>query len=314
MKPLFVTVDTEGDNLWQNPSNDCIKTENVFGLIKFQELCEKYGVIPIYLTDFEMVLDSRFVDYFKDKVKSNLCEIGIHPHARNIPPVIEFQEIPKGGAYLIEYPNDIMSLKFKTLKNKLESCFETKIKTHRAGRWALNKEYISILQDNGILFDCSVTPGINWQKCLGITGKIGGSDYSNYSNGAFDLEGTSIREFPVSIFRNRILFFAQKVTLKNVIKSAISLIKRRFVWCRPLNFGNLSDLKWCVRNVANSDLEYLEFMIHSSELMPGCNPNFVTDKDVNLLFKNIEQFFVYALKHGFEPHTFSSWQQNVNKQ
>lgn len=41
-KPAFlITIDTEGDNLWQN--HDRIATENTRFLPRFQALCEKYA-------------------------------------------------------------------------------------------------------------------------------------------------------------------------------------------------------------------------------------------------------------------------------
>ncbi|MDR8263551.1 deacetylase, partial [Acinetobacter baumannii] len=50
--PAFlITIDTEGDNLWQK--HDSITTENARYLPRFQQLCEKYGFKPVYLTNYE---------------------------------------------------------------------------------------------------------------------------------------------------------------------------------------------------------------------------------------------------------------------
>ena len=75
MIPFFITIDTEGDALWDDPSIDQIKTENSLWIPKFQELCEKYGFIPIWLTDYEMIEDDRYVDYIKEKAHQGLCEV-----------------------------------------------------------------------------------------------------------------------------------------------------------------------------------------------------------------------------------------------
>lgn len=54
--PAFlITIDTEGDNLWQK--HDSITTENARYLPRFQQLCEKYGFKPVYLTNYEMAID-----------------------------------------------------------------------------------------------------------------------------------------------------------------------------------------------------------------------------------------------------------------
>ena len=54
-KPAFIiTIDTEGDNLWQN--HRVIKTENARYLARFQALCERFGFKPVWLTNYEMAV------------------------------------------------------------------------------------------------------------------------------------------------------------------------------------------------------------------------------------------------------------------
>ena len=50
MKKVFlITIDTEGDNLWNvSDIHQDITTENAKYLFRFQELCEKYGFIVRY--------------------------------------------------------------------------------------------------------------------------------------------------------------------------------------------------------------------------------------------------------------------------
>lgn len=45
MKTFLITVDTEGDNLWQWKPGEKITTENSLFIPRFQELCEKYGLL-----------------------------------------------------------------------------------------------------------------------------------------------------------------------------------------------------------------------------------------------------------------------------
>ena len=53
MRPAFlITIDTEGDNLWAAP--EAITTENSRWLPRFQQLCERFGFQPTYLTDYEI--------------------------------------------------------------------------------------------------------------------------------------------------------------------------------------------------------------------------------------------------------------------
>lgn len=40
-------------------------------------------------------------------------------------------------------------------------------------------------------------------------------------------------------------------------------------------------MKYILQRVMDSDEEYAEFMIHSSELMPGGSPSFRTETNIN---------------------------------
>jgi hypothetical protein len=45
---------------------------------------------------------------------------------------------------------------------------------------------------------------------------------------------------------------------------------------------------------AEHDNSYLEFMLHSSELMPGGHPRLQTDADVDRMYRCIEGLFDYV--------------------
>ncbi len=81
-KPAFIiTIDTEGDNLWQN--HRVIKTENARYLARFQTLCERFGFKPVWLTNYEMAVEPVFIEF---------CERGHSPGAgrgRNASPCLE---------------------------------------------------------------------------------------------------------------------------------------------------------------------------------------------------------------------------------
>ena len=175
-KFFFITVDTEGDNLWSMPS--VVTTQNALFLERFQRLCNRYGFYPIYLTNYEMEHDEAYVEFGRHYLQRELCEIGMHLHAWNMPPKFELIRGPKyHNAYLIEYPVEIMEEKIKLLTDELEDTFQTKIISHRAGRWATNRRYFELLEKYGYKVDCSVTPYVDWSRHVGYTEGSGGSDY-----------------------------------------------------------------------------------------------------------------------------------------
>ena len=65
MKYFIITVDTEGDNLWHYKKGQKITTENTLFIPRFQELSNKYGFKPVWLTNYEMSCDDRYVEFIK---------------------------------------------------------------------------------------------------------------------------------------------------------------------------------------------------------------------------------------------------------
>lgn len=286
-KSFIITVDTEGDNGWGYHDGDVVKTENTLYIPRFQELCEKYSFKPVYLTNYEMICDDRFVGYIKPKALAGLCEIGIHVHAWNNPPLCALDRNYGGNPYLIEYPADIMRKKFAVTYNLIKERIGIAPVSHRAGRWVMNDEYFRILEEFNILVDCSVTPGISWAKSPGAT-VAGGSDYSLEKNSVKKVG--SVLEVPVTIAPMRSGTGSPRTRIKY-------LLKGRKVWLRPA-VTSIDDMKKIVKQFASSD--FVEFMIHSSELMPGCSPFFKDETSIEQLYSDMDELFLYARKKGYD--------------
>ena len=165
--PAFlITIDTEGDNLWQK--HDSITTENARYLPRFQQLCEKYGFKPVYLTNYEMAIDPFYIEFAKDVIARGTAEIGMHLHAWNSPPTDPLTDDDwRHKPYLIEYSDAAMREKVAYMTHLLEDTFQTKMVSHRAGRWAFDERYARLLVEHGYLVDCSVTPRVNWKTAKG---------------------------------------------------------------------------------------------------------------------------------------------------
>src|SRR5690349_5680625 len=129
--PAFlITIDTEGDNLWQKPRT--ITTRNAAYLPRFQALCERHALRPTYLTDWEMVNCPRFHAFARDALLRRACEIGMHLHAWNSPPIVALTEDDYlHQPYLIAYPEPQIRDKVKVLTCKLEETFGVKMLSHR---------------------------------------------------------------------------------------------------------------------------------------------------------------------------------------
>lgn len=289
MKYFIITVDTEGDNLWSYTKGSEVQTQNAFFIPRFQELCEKYGFKPVYLTNYEMINSFDYVEYIKPKVLTGKCEIGIHVHGWNNPPFYNLNGKYEGNAFLVEYPDNIMEEKFKLTYDLIVKAIGKKPRSHRAGRWVMDERYFKLLEKYDISIDCSFTPSVSWIKTKGESRNYG-CDYTHVPCKAHKIG--NVLEVPMSIIKSRRIF--NYPNIKSVVKQ---VLRGKNIWLRPAS-SSLEEMKWLVNSNPNKD-NYVEFMVHSSELMPGGSPYFETKDDIDKLFSTLDELFTYAVNKGF---------------
>ena len=295
---FLISIDTEGDDQWSWLPGKEITTNNSRFLPRFQELCEKFGFKPTYLTNYEMAEDKRFAGYMKPKALEGLCEIGMHLHAWNCPPDFDLKTskpAKEGQApYLIEYPYEIMEQKIETMTRLLSDIFETEITTHRAGRWAMDERYFTLLEKNGFKVDCSVTPGVNWQSCRGYGDGSFGSDYTSEPEKPHTVG--NILEVPMTV-RSLRMMPAKKTGTPRELLGRIHgfLAAKHETWMRP-NGKNLDEMIHLADHCKREGDGYVMFMIHSSELMPGGCWRFDSEEAIEKLYGDMEKLFSHVSK------------------
>ena len=316
MKYFIITIDTEGDNLWDYRLEETITTKNAYFIPRFQALCEKYNFKPVYLVNYEMAQDEYFIDFAKNILQSRNCEIGIHLHAWNNPPYYELRQGSNayGLPYLIEYPKNVMEDKFNFLYELLKTKFNTDIVSHRSGRWAMNQDYFDILIDHNIKIDCSITPHVSWKNAKGLSPNSKGSDYIKSSEVPFIVKHNSkeqtLMEIPVTIrkFRHFAVDIPRLMHPKYFISTIMNIINGKPIWLRPKG-NNLSEMLSLINFLQKSESSYLMFMLHSSELMPGGSPTFKTAESVETLYDHLNRIFNLVSKN-FQGITLNDYYQN----
>lgn len=316
-RPFFlITIDTEGDNLWARPRE--ITTRNAEFLPRFQALCERHGFRPTYLVNYEMAISPVFRELGHDLLARRAAEIGMHLHAWNSPPLL-----PLTGddlwhqPYLAEYPEAVVRAKVDFMTGLLEDTFGAKMTSHRAGRWRLSPAYARSLAACGYLVDCSVTPHVSWRNKKGDPKGRGGSDYSLYPETAYfmDLDDPSrpgdsrLLEVPVTIlsFRRPLMRL-----MPSAFRSA-SIVKRlidRLLpadWMMPTRY-NAQRMPNVLPRALELGRPYVEFIMHSSEFMPGGSPAFFSDAEVERLYERLEQLFEAAAR-SLRPATLSEYRE-----
>ncbi|MDE9550810.1 polysaccharide deacetylase family protein [Xenorhabdus bovienii] len=295
-KPAFIiTIDTEGDNLWQN--SDKISTENTRYLPRFQNLCERFGFKPVWLTNYEMAMDDSYIEFAKDVIARNTGEIGMHLHAWNSPPIIPLTVDDMGyKPYLIEYPKDQIKAKVDFMTHLLEEKLQTKMLSHRAGRWAFNEYYAQLLVEYGYQVDCSVTPKVNWHFTKGDPNGDGGTDYSRFPAHAYFMDLQDIaKEGDSSLLQVPMSIQYKHSPVMNFIKQKYDHLRGKHRspsvnWLRPKG-GNLEQMKKVVQQTLADGCDYVEFMLHSSEFMPGGSPTFKDEAQIEQLYQDLEGLF-----------------------
>lgn len=307
-RSFIITIDTEADNQWD--VNHPITTENARYLPRFQELCEKYGFKPVWLTNYEMANDDFFVSYMKPKQDKGLCEIGMHLHAWYTPPQYSLEKINDNREYLIEYPYDIMEEKISTMTEILTEKFGKTPVSHRAGRWAMDDRYFKLLSKYGYKVDCSVTPGMDWSRHLGATG-VGGSNYIDYPITPYFHE-SGILEVPLTIRMLHMFDIKRINTPRSLLSEVKKLMIGRIQWLRQDNAISENGNLYLVDKMNKENTDYMMFMIHSSELMPGGNPTFRDNYDIELLYDMLNHLFIRISSIGFKGKTLAEYVKDFN--
>ncbi|MGH8736439.1 MAG: deacetylase [Burkholderiales bacterium] len=295
--PFIVTIDTEGDDLWSKPRE--ITTRNAAYLPRFQALCERFGFKPVYLTNYEMATCATFVEFARDVLARDAGEVGMHLHAWNSPPLVpltgdDFRFQP----FLIEYPEPVMREKIRTLTRLLEDRFGCQVVSHRAGRVAFDGRYAAMLLDEAYCVDCSVTPGVDWRPTWGDPAGNGGTDYSSFPGRPYFVDPQDISrpaakgllEVPVTIRPSALYLRAPWVYRIPLLRRVANRASPGLSWLNPAE-NRLDAMLRAARGARREGVYHLEFMLHSSELMPGGSPSYRDRSSIERLYEQLEVLF-----------------------
>jgi len=179
--------------------------------------------------------------------------------------------------------------------------------------------YARALLEHGYIVDCSVTPHVSWKPYLGDPAGQGGPDFTRAPEGEYfvDLDdvarpgGSRLLEVPVTIFASSKAAerVRRRLPERSLARAAWNRAFPAASWLRP-GFSTLRRMLGIVDRAVRERRSYAEFIIHSSELMPGGSPNFPRERDVERLFADMEQVFSYSQRH-FCGRTLTSFARCV---
>jgi len=311
---LIITVDTEADNEWKNIKN--LSTKNIAYLSKFQVLCQKYNIPPTYLVTYTVAQDKQAVNMLFKWQKDGVAEIGAHLHPWANPPFFEMDEYQ---SFPSELHPAIIKKKLEILTKTIEEKFKQKPTSYRAGRWGFGENQLKILKDLGYLVDCSVSPKVSWKKYIGKSGGEGGPDFRLYSVKPF-FWSNGLLEVPMTIVFTGLLkqedtkiatyFLKMKDGYRKKIINKLFFQQK---WLRIFSNSKKKDCEKIFQAALKNKVPVLEFMIHSSELMPGASPYAKTKEAVENIYVQIETMFQYFQSQGIEGITLSDFAKYYDK-
>lgn len=318
---FIITVDTERDNEWKRP--DKTSLENIKFLPRFQELCEKYGFKPTYLLTYEVASDPSSVAILKPWQEKSTAEIGAHMHPWTSPP---FEKDESWENKVHRFPHELsdgeIRDKLAVLTQGIINNFGIRPKSFRAGRWGFDKRVASELIRQNYIVDSSVTPKISWQNTKGDPDGSGGPDYRFFPAGPYFLDPqdisakghSSLLEIPMTVlftglFKKENNIFGKLVLQlpESFLKKVINRLLVRLKWLRVFHNSTKSDFKRIYKSAQKNDLPFVQFMIHSSELMPGGSPYAKNEEEIERTYKQLETMFAYFKEQGLKGSTLSEF-------
>lgn len=158
-----LTVDTEEEWDWADGyTTDPTKVSNIRGLQRFQRECESHGAKVTYFVNYAVMSDPESVEIIKELGRSENCEIGLHYHPWNTPPLSKQRQVSVRESYLANLDWDIAKQKIDSILDLFAKA-GIQPKSFRGGRYSTSLQIQEYLFSRGIESDCSIFPYCKWE-------------------------------------------------------------------------------------------------------------------------------------------------------
>ena len=296
---FIVTVDTEEEFDWSSPFARAEHSlDSIPRLAKFQQFCEGYGVVPVYLVDYPVVNDPRAAEVLGDAVAAGRAEIGVQLHPWVNPPHDE--EITVHNSFAGNLSPELERAKFRHLRDAIERNFGVAPQIYRAGRYGVGPDTAQTLSQAGIAIDTSV-------RALFDYSSQGGPNFRRHPLVPWWIDRRNgLMELPLTtVFWG--LLRQQGRTLHPALWRAPrlrGLLARLGMLERiPLTpEGVAADEALKAIDIAIDDgLPLLVFSFHSPSLRPGHTPYVRDEDDLDRFYAWWRASFDYLARRGVRP-------------
>jgi len=269
---LIVTIDTEEDMpKWKPEPVTTVK--NIQKLPQVNEIFQQYSVRPTYLVDRPVLSDEASCKIIQELKRRNNCEIGMHLHSWNTPPIMPEEEDGK-ATVLNLYSKEIQKQKIINLHNYFIRQLGIAPTSYRAGRYGITNESLEILAELGYQADSSIAPLRDYSD-------YGAPNFKNNNYKPFWIKtstGKNLLEVPITIalvtnFSESFKKIYFSIPGWTKIKGAMYRLNlARLIWLRPTNY-NYREMRQVAEFIIKKEgCPIFNIMFHSSELYPGASP------------------------------------------
>jgi hypothetical protein len=296
---FIVTVDTEEEFDWTQPlGRTGHGLSHVPRLAKFQQFCEGFGIVPVYLIDYPVATDPRVVEALGEAVTAGRAEVGVQLHPWVNPPHDE--EVNGLNSYAGNLPPELEAAKFRNLRNMIERAFGIAPMIYRAGRYGVGPASAEMLGEAGLAIDTSVRARFDYSSG-------GGPNFRDHPIVPWWVDRPGgLMELPLTtvfwgLLRHQgpMLYPAlwRMPQLRGLL-ARVSLLER--IPLTPEGVSSEEAIKGI--DIALDDgLPILVFSFHSPSLRPGHTP-YVRDADgLDLLYDWWRTVFAYLKQRNIRP-------------
>ena len=298
---LFVVVDTEEEFDWTAPfSRANTSVTHVRDIGRFQDICDRFGVRPIYVMDHPIATTPESVAVFSGLHRERRAEIGCHLHSWVNPPFTE--EVSALNSYQANLPEGLEREKLAVLTAEIEANFGTRPRIHKAGRYGFGAGTLPILRELGYEIDTSYAPGFD-------LGEDGGPDYLRASpapgwldrvGGVLELPATSGLIGALGPWGPGLFPLVGGPTGETFKLPAVLSRARLLERVRLTPEGQtLPEMMRLTRDLRRRGVWGFTLTLHSPSVTPGCTP-YVRDRaDLDGFLRAIEGYLAF-FKHDLQ--------------
>lgn len=295
---FLVTVDTEEAFDWTGPfTRDQHSVTHIPAVLKFQALCDTYGVQPIYMVDYPVLTDPRSQEIFRALVRENRAHVGAHLHPWVTPPFDD--EVNRRNSYGCNLPEKVERDKLMAMLDTMNAVFGEMPKIFRAGRYGIGENTAEVLIECGIPFDSSVRSYFDYSA-------EGGPDFGVSSVRPYWIRPGQLAELPLtSVFVGPLRRFAPHLFGRDSNPALMRGVLARSGLLSRIAFTpegvDLPAMKKGIDRAVADGLPLLNLSFHSPSLEPG-NTAYVKNAAEQAAFMQWwDDIFAYLAKKSVRP-------------